>query len=327
MLTSIHIRHFQSLHDVELPLDKFTVIVGPSSSGKSAFVRAFKALAYNVRGLTVLEHGENAMQVALDMGERGQVILTRGKSAANNSYVVDPPRMPTRGRSSESQTFTKLGGSVPPEVSRALGIAPQDALQFAGQFDRPYLLDAPASEVARVLGSLTNVTVIFEAAREANRQKLAAASTLRTRESDLDDIRTRAEGFRSLKAQKQALTEAQEHLSVAKKISTEITRLKDLADTLDTEETSVKWLSGMVGIVVPDLERIEKAQERLQRFEKVLAEFRDARDDLRAAQAVRGEMESLVERLEAEYVEVLHEAGTCPTCGSDTSHVHEMAGV
>lgn len=41
---SIRVQGFQSLYDVSLDLGGFTVIVGPSSSGKSAFIRSVKAV-------------------------------------------------------------------------------------------------------------------------------------------------------------------------------------------------------------------------------------------------------------------------------------------
>jgi len=47
VIHSISCKNFQSLQDVEIELGKFTVIVGASSSGKSALIRAIEAIASN----------------------------------------------------------------------------------------------------------------------------------------------------------------------------------------------------------------------------------------------------------------------------------------
>ena len=47
MIERVHIQGFQSLADVDLELGGFTVIQGKSNSGKSAFIRALRAVVTN----------------------------------------------------------------------------------------------------------------------------------------------------------------------------------------------------------------------------------------------------------------------------------------
>lgn len=302
MIEKIHVRNFQSLHDVEIELGALTVIVGPSSSGKSAFMRATKTLTSNRRGDEFISHGERTASISATL-DRGTVTLTRSKKTTDNAYVVTPndpghPLAPQR-------TFTKLGGDTPPEVSAFLGIAPKDAINYAGQFDKPYLLDDSAGEVARTLGALTNVNVIFEAARESNRRKLQDAATLRTRSADLEDIKNRVPQYRSLKSQDAALTQAEEHIRTARGLEKRIARLTQALDTLDAAERAVRTLTPLASRTVPSEKPILEAAQRLTALRDALRTQIAAERALDAAHGTYATARADLGELETQYAEIL----------------------
>lgn len=302
MIEKIHVRNFQSLHDVELELGPLTVIVGPSSSGKSAFIRAARTLTSNRRGDEFISHGERTASISA-VTDRGTVTLTKSKKTTDNAYTVTPtdpahPLYPQR-------VFTKLGGDTPPEVSAFLGIAPKDAINYAGQFDKPYLLDDSAGEVARTLGGLTNVNVIFEAARESNRRKLADAATLRTRSADLEEIKNRIPGYRSLKGQDAALTEAEQHIKQARSIEKRIARLTMALDTIEAAERAVATLTPMAERTVPSERPILEAAARLTALRDALRTQQAAAADLKQKVAWVDNTQKVQQGLEAEYAEIL----------------------
>ena len=214
MLQKVHIENFQSLHDVEVELDGLTVIVGPSSSGKSAFTRALRTLTSNARGDSFISHGEQTCTITA-YTDKGVASISRGKK---NEYTLIPSN-------SEKKIFTKLAGAVPEEVSEFIGIPAKDPLNYSSQFDMPYLLTASAGEVARTLGELTNVHVIFEASREANRQRLTSTQTLKTRAADLQQTRESLERFITLADQQAAAHDAQEHYTGAVELSHRLTHI------------------------------------------------------------------------------------------------------
>lgn len=49
-LTKLHIRHFQSLYDVELTLKPLTILIGPNASGKSNLFKALRFMYDAVAG-------------------------------------------------------------------------------------------------------------------------------------------------------------------------------------------------------------------------------------------------------------------------------------
>ena len=156
MLNHVSIKNFQSLRNVELELGKFTVILGESGCGKSAFIRAALKLSRNdaVAGISSGEGWSHLppkvanAEVTLDV-DGHTVKWIKGKS---NSYVID------------GQPLHKVGRSCPDEVQdilkmRELTFDGTDRyhLNFAQQFDMPFLLDDSGSKVAKILGEITNV--------------------------------------------------------------------------------------------------------------------------------------------------------------------------
>ena len=276
MIDKISIHNFQSLQDVTIDLKPLTVIVGPSSSGKSAFIRALRALAANRRGTDFITHGERTASISAhltssDPLRTGTVTLTRSTQTSPNSYTVipDDPNHPLHPKAE----FTKLGGDVPAPVSEFLGIPiPQVPLSIAGQFDKPYLLDASGTEVARTLGALTNAHIILSAARESNRQKLSTSQTLRTRADDLDAIKQRIPEFQALKAQREALQRAEDAIAAARALKDRIDRLTALTETVIIAEQRIPALTQALA-AIPSLVDIEQYVTRYYEAERRLSKF------------------------------------------------------
>lgn len=281
MIEHIEIRNFQSLHHVALELSPFTVIVGPSSSGKSAFTRALRTLIANRRGADFITHGERVASVSARTS-RGIVTLTRGKGTTDNAYTVIPSD--PEHKLAPKATYTKLGGEVPTEVSDFLGIDPKDPIAFAAQFDKPYLLDDSAAEVARVLGSLTNVSVIFDASRESNRRKLASSQTLKTRHSDLEAIKAKVPEYKALKSQDEALTEAEALIAEAYEIEKQIRSLSEALDSRAVAVSRIEALAPILAIEVPDETELVEASVRLQKLRDALLQQRAAQKAVDASQ-------------------------------------------
>ena len=257
---SLEVRHFQSLHHVEIEVAPLTVIIGPSSSGKSALTRAIRTLYANRRGADFIEHGERIASITART-DKGTVTLTRGKGTDDNAYVVTPsdPGHPLAPQAK----YTKLGGETPPEVTQFLGIDGKDPVSFASQFDKPYLLDDSPAEVARTMGALTNVDVIFSASREANRQRLHDSQILKTRSADLETIKEKIPAYRALKEQAAHLTEAEGLIERARTIQSQIDALSTAARTLAIAESHIETTSQALDIVVPDEKPLVEAHQKL----------------------------------------------------------------
>ena len=215
MLTSVEIESFQSLRKLSLKLGRFTVVTGATGSGKSAVLRAIRLLAFNARGVTYITRGETSCKVLVRAASErlGGCAIERHQARGKDAYrLAQNVPVPKGGYGVTGGKFTKLGGEVPPQVTELLELS---ELNFAAQFDRPFLLDSSGGEVARVLGRLTNVTLLFDAAREANRRRLEVMGDLKRAEANLAGLTEAAQKFRGMKARQAAVCEAEEAMERA----------------------------------------------------------------------------------------------------------------
>src|ERR1700753_2805112 len=200
MISKIRIRNFQSLRSIDLEPGKFTVVVGATGSGKSSLVRALRLLFFNARGTSWMSRGSSSASVSASLPE-ADIMITRGKG--KDSYQVhtgDPDDAP--------YVMTKLAGGVPDQIREILRVQEDESgacLNFAGQFDVPYLLGSSGAQVARILGDLTNVTVLYSAARESSRRRLDKAGALRVAEEEIAHLRSQAQSFAGLRIQQTVL--------------------------------------------------------------------------------------------------------------------------
>lgn len=314
-IKTLEIKNYQSHESTKLCLGNFTVLVGPTSSGKSAVIRALRALTSNQSGKDFISYGQVTAQISATT-DKGTVVLTKGKP--EDSYVIVSNSDPDN-----PHKYTKLGGQVPEDVTKFLGIQPKDAINFAGQFDMPYLLRNSAPEVARTLGELTNVSAIFEASREALRRKSSFSGTLKTRQSDLEIVDARLESqFENLPARVEAIGEAENALLRAQEASSELSKLNDLLLTLQTATARLKAARKSTDVPLPETAEAEALLSKSQALEVVVNTLSKAGKVKKQAEERISEADTEIGKLDKEYELALQEAGTCPVCKQSTKGVH-----
>jgi exonuclease SbcC len=307
-ISRLTIRNFQSLKSADIDLGTLTVIVGPSSSGKSAFVRAVRALSSNVRGTGSVTRGQKSMAITAHT-DTAVVTLERGeRSSFYRILDVDGEKV-----------YTKLGSQVPPQVTAALRIEPVEeggSVNFAGQFDKPYLLDESGAVVARQLGELTNVSQIFEAVRAANRARAAASSTLKTRRADLTLLTSRLADFQGLSGQLKALTEAEQINAQRRALAARVDRLATLIFRIESLRRTV---DAVVPPPVPDISALNTTLNRFLDLQATLNGLAARADRLKKATLEAEAAEHSLAHLEHQLTVMVREAKVCPTCGQATS--------
>lgn len=305
-LERLRVRRFQSLHDVDLALGQLTVVVGPSNTGKSAFGRAVRQLVRNGRS-SLVEHGEKTSTVEATLEDGTGVSLERGPSVS--TYRVTTP--------SSEEVYAKAGTSVPEDVQRLFSMPAGDGpdVHLTTQFDGPYLLDVDATTASRVLGELTNVTLLSEAAREAVRRRGEAGRDARTRRVDAEAgvQRVRSE-FSDLGERRDAVRAARETFEAVRGRLAQAEELTRQAEAARHAEQAVALAGEAVEVPIPDYEAIED----LVRSERNL---REQAERCTMAAAAMSQQSTMAERatstateLEERHFTLLREAGRCPTC-------------
>lgn len=299
MIDRIKVSNFQSLRQADLRLGRFTVIVGQTSSGKSALVRALRMVTSNARGNAFVSRGQRMASVSLYMDGS---VLTIERGEGHGRYRLAVAGQP-------EQVFTKLNGDVPDPVSQWLRLWPGErgALNIAAQFDPPFLLADSGAVVARELGELTHVTVLLEAAREANRRRLASAATLKVRQADLTSLAAQVQTYAGLSERLVIVEHAEDRLVRAQELAARIDRLRSLVRQYDQPARPRPP-------ALPCLPDVAATHQRCRRLAALLQSWEQHLTDAHGAQA---RLQGAVEQERAAH-EALHSlletTGYCPTC-------------
>jgi hypothetical protein len=360
MFRSITLTDYQSHQSTHLVFGPFTVIVGSSSSGKSAVVRALRLAAENARGVSYVRQGAQRCRVALELSGPADSLDTSTVVTATRGKGVSAYTLAVAGAHERPVEFTKCGSNVPDAVAEALGLG-DSSLWVAGQFDSPFLLDETGSEVARVLGKLTNVNMIYAAVREANRRAGEYKRIFTMRNADLDKAKTDLQQYMTLPARMAAGKAAEEALSRSEALSSTFSQLSErTVGVRDARQRASRARSSLR--VVPDVSRLTGLHTGRTRLAGRLSELSEVRDrQIKASVGLRdipdtktfGPLISRRARLREEidlatqasaaksrlnvslvdarsraelarkaFMDALSRAGNCPLCGASSDHAH-----
>lgn len=308
MLNILQIENYQSLRKLRLELGRFTVITGATGSGKSAIIRAVRLLTFNARGTSYITQGQKACNVHVfdDEGVQG-VGIARGSRGAD-SYVISDPTM-----GGHEQTFTKLAGSVPAEVTAWLRLS---ELNFASQFDPPFLLDESGAKIATALGRLTNVTLLFTAARESNRRRLRIKDRLDDAQADVARLTEQIQQFAGLPQRQAAVAQAEAALARVDAIEKRWQRLSSHITAVETAQARASQVPAPV--VVPSLDRLNELLARAFRLRTLLQSCDTMSGSVQKWAAEAAQQETVRQDADARLHKVLEDAGICPLCGQPT---------
>lgn len=311
-LTAIAVRDFQSLKSVDIPVGRFTAIVGPSNVGKSAVIRALRMLVRNGAATGLVRMGAKKLTVAAKFADNSGAIMTRG-GESKLTLVTGGVK----------QDYAKLGTTVPPE-SDDLWQCPESELgdlTFSTQHDAPFMLGVPSSAVAKQLGDLTNASLLMEAVREANRRRAAAAQESVLAKRDLEALTETLKAAVGLKDEKARLDQAADHLKSHQETVQKLTAIKAALNVRDAALKAAETAVAMRAVS----DRYQQAIGQVQALKDhvaLLTDILDARKTLaiklETALVNAADYREEAERLRAQADEVLKIAGVCPVCGSDT---------
>lgn len=319
MFRSLEVSNFQSLETITLDLAPFTVIVGPSNSGKSAVLRALRAAVRNVSSPAAVRVGHKQFSVRVDTDEGIGVAIERGPS--HSTY-----RLFGQG---EEQVFTKAGRTVPEEIQQALRLpAPEGPdLAFSTQIDPPFLLAESGSVAAKMLGDLTNVSKLHAAAKEANRRRMAATSDYKIRSDDARACLQRLqEEFGDLKDQVTVLNGLKDQMSSVREQAREVESIQRVLSELELVEAAVSTLEAEVRSIPGGIDLDEQASQILELVERegdrrriltLISTLAQTVEEMKTQEALLTSCDQAISELNAEYRAVLTDAGTCPMCGSE----------
>lgn len=265
---SLGVKNVQSVESLEFDFPvrdsggSFVTLVGPSSSGKSALLRAVHALVNNTSSAAVLlRSGAKKFEVGATFNQ-SYVKIERGASLS--TYVLG------------SDKYTKSGTSVPDDIAKAIGFKDPD-LHIRFQFDRPYLLDATSGQAATALAKLSHAHILRDAAAKASkivRQRASEVSVLQTEQQNaqqsleaLGDVE--AQGL-VLEDAEQQMGEIQATLERAAQAQNVLTRVSDGIAAVESSQAildGIPDVSQQFAALADTATKADSVRAAVQRYE------------------------------------------------------------
>jgi DNA repair exonuclease SbcCD ATPase subunit len=168
MIQSIQIKNFQSHKNTTLEFsDGLNIVIGTSDCGKTAILRALRLLIWNRPGGDAYRsHWGGDTEITLTTENN---TISRGKGK-ENYYDLD------------KKHFVAMGTEVPKEIADALNI---QEINFARQFDQPFLLTSTPGEVASHWNSIAHLEKIDTSTKKVQSWINGLNQDIKTNEKDI----------------------------------------------------------------------------------------------------------------------------------------------
>ena len=242
-----NIRNFQSIPNVALDIDGFSVIVGKNNKGKSAIIRAIDAALKNKSGSDFIQWGKTQAEVDLVKDDL-DIKWVKGDSA---SYTIN------------KKSYTKLNKAVPQPILdagfRQLEVADEKLNPLvAHQFEEIFLINKPGPFVTEAISTLYDFNVLNDADILCQKKLRATKSIQKTRESDLEKIRGNLDRFEGLDNLKKRWEIVKNDSNKVEKLKQEIIDLESYMSLIKGQTELVLSLKEIKKIKIPAIEKIRE---------------------------------------------------------------------
>lgn len=263
----VRIQDFQSIQDVSLEVQGFTVIVGRSNIGKSAIVRAIEGALSNKEGEDFVRVGSRHAEVDI---ESPGLTLNWKKGSGHNDYVIN------------GETLESVGRGAPPHIGAA-GFRELEVnktkinVQVASQFSPIFLLDPSKTSgavAAELISDVGRLSEIQTALRECAKDKRTYESTVRVRQKDMKAVAAELVLYADIDKDKDLVENLKQLRTGVNTLRRDIQVLETLRGAYEDVLASVETLEGVDLIKVPEAlgqEDIRKI-ENLETFKNVAKE-------------------------------------------------------
>ena len=159
------IKNFQSIVDANIRVEGFTILIGESSQGKSACLRAINAACNNKFKQGFLRYGADMIEIGISYDGNPNTLVVRKTKTGSPEYELG------------NLVFQKLNRTVPPEIDEFNNFGSIDAyeqkypLNFFTQFSKPLLLEFSQKRILEILSSSKAFDDMNEAVSKLNKKK------------------------------------------------------------------------------------------------------------------------------------------------------------
>lgn len=201
-MIDLEVCNFQSIQQAKVRIDGFTVVLGSSDIGKSAFVRAVKFALTNASGTGFVRHGLQCDRIVKGTKKCkcfSKVVIGTPESEISwekgdtvNCYTV------LNRATGVTERYEGLDRGTPSFLSGFQRIqvgTSQELIQIPKQFEPIFLLNESGGVVADVLSDLAHLGKLNEASSLVSSDRKEVTTKRRIREEDRDKLSKTLEGF------------------------------------------------------------------------------------------------------------------------------------
>ena len=309
---SLTVQNFQSIENSTINLGKMTVLTGAGDSGKSAILRAFRALLLNNGNDDDIRHGQSEMKVSLE-DEEGKTLVWWKERGKGGCYLF------------EGQTYTKTAGEIPEAISEYLGIAIIDidantkiTPQLSDQFDPPFILWETGSKRARIIGKATRLDVVITAQLNCKKTLDKSKREVGVGEEQLSSFEVKLKTIPNYKELEKRISTADEMLDLVRDNSDIVSRARELGEELEVAQSLLTIVD--TARVRSSITEATEMLTRAEHMQSLVENLREAKAELNTQDTHREDTKIAVDSLREQYQSGCEEQGVCTICGGLKSH-------
>lgn len=282
----VKIENFQSIEYADLEVSGLTIITGQNNAGKSAIMRAIRAVFTNPRTNSYIRWHKDHVRVRIEFDDGKYIVWEKvGKRATKGKTKGKLVNIKTNYEVN-GERFEGVSGSVPEAVLqqgvKSISVGNKDLWpQIAKQVkDVYFLVDMPGHFVAEAVSDVDRVGVLNRAIRACESDVRSNTATLKLRKQDKQNHSDRLESFNGLDAVIKKVEAVEDLHSRVTKTGKVITKVRGMRDSILEAQAQVDLLSPALDIEVPDSKRA--------------TDLRTVHTELTTAVGLRGRLESSV---------------------------------
>jgi exonuclease SbcC len=279
-MKTIKISRFQSHKDTQLNLDPHVnIIVGQSSSGKTAIFRAIEWLNTNrPLGKRFISHGENEAKVKIDDVEGFK--SDKGKT----TYKVG------------LDTFDS-GSNVPDLVTQSLNLS---ELNIQNQLDEHFLITSSPGEVARTFNRILNIEKVDEYVSRLTRSINTEKAMVEGDQERIELLKKNIVDLNYLDSMNKEVTFVEGRIKLLIQVKDQMLNLSDLITQVRKLETDLfrsavtfEKVSKAIKEISPIIENLKKAKNGLDLLKKAIELQSETLKKQVLAKALKTDLESI----------------------------------
>ena len=284
MATNIKIKNFQSIKEADIDVEGFTILVGESSQGKSACLRAVNAACNNKFKQNFLRYGADTISVAINYGNDTTLEITKTKKESPTYKLNDI-------------VFQKLNRTVPEEVNDFNNFGIIDyfeqkyPLNYFSQFSKPLLLEFSQKRILEILSSSKAYDDMNVASTNLNKHKEQNNGAFKQLSTMLSENKSQLSDLKKQKEDMQASIDKMRLLQ-NKLVDTEmdIVDINSLISNYNEYNNAINKQDLLVGI--------EQNCEKIEAIDKELSDISTLQSDIEALNTCNNKIDTLTKKLQ-----------------------------